>query len=73
MVRIGAESTTTLSPPWLLCRVLLLGLDTSEEARDVAKTDAGKKIVTVKEYKRAKPGGTYKKVAVKRHRRSTPD
>jgi hypothetical protein len=38
----------------------------------MAKTDTGKKIVTVKEHKRAKPGGTYKTVTVKRHRRSTP-
>ena len=39
----------------------------------MAKTKAGKKIVPVSPYKRAKPGGTYKKVTVKRFRRSTPE
>lgn len=39
----------------------------------MAKTKGGKKIVDVPEHKRAKPGGTYKKVEVKHHRRSTPE
>lgn len=39
----------------------------------MAKTEEGKKIVPVSPHKRAKPGGTYKKVDVKRHRRSTPE
>ena len=39
----------------------------------MAKTTDGKKIVSVKEHKRAHKGGVYKKVAVKRHRRSTPN
>jgi len=39
----------------------------------MAKTDSGKKIVHVREYKKAKPGGTYKKVSVPTHRRSTPN
>jgi hypothetical protein len=39
----------------------------------MAKTRAGKKIVHVHEHKRAKPGGTYKKVTVKTHRKSTPE
>jgi hypothetical protein len=39
----------------------------------MAKTKEGKKIVPVRGYKKAKPGGTYKKVAVKPHRRSTPE
>lgn len=41
--------------------------------QQVAKTKAGKKIVDVPEHKRAKLGGTYKKVVVRRHRRSTPE
>jgi hypothetical protein len=36
----------------------------------MAKADSGKKTITVKSYKRAKPGGTYKKVKVKGHKRS---
>ena len=39
----------------------------------MAKTKEGKKIVPVRPYKRAKPGGAYKKVQVKRFRRSTPE
>ena len=39
----------------------------------MAKTREGKKIVPVREHKRAKRGGTYKKIAVKPHRRSTPE
>jgi hypothetical protein len=39
----------------------------------MAKTQDGKKIVDVSEHKRAKKGGTYKKVEVKHHRRSTPN
>ena len=39
----------------------------------MAKTKAGKKIVHVREHKRAKPGGTYKKVPVRTHRKSTPE
>lgn len=39
----------------------------------MAKTDAGKKIVPVREYKKAKPGRTYKTVPVSPHRRSTPN
>jgi len=38
----------------------------------MAKTAAGKKIVPVRPYKKAKPGGVYKKVEVSPHRRSTP-
>ena len=38
----------------------------------MAKTQEGKKIVPVREYKRAKPGGTRKTVPVKPFRRSTP-
>ena len=38
----------------------------------MAETDDGKKVQTVKEYKRTKPGGTYKKVMVKQYQRSTP-
>jgi hypothetical protein len=38
----------------------------------MAKTADGKKIVPVHPYKKAKPGGTYKKVEVSGHRRSTP-
>jgi hypothetical protein len=43
------------------------------EGARVAKTSDGKKIVPVDAYKRAKPGGTYKKVEVRGHRRSTPN
>ena len=39
----------------------------------MAKTDAGKKIVPVRPYKKAKAGGTYKTVPVSPHRRSTPN
>ena len=39
----------------------------------MAKTKEGKKIVPVRPYKKAKPGGTYKKVPVRGHRRSTPE
>lgn len=39
----------------------------------VAKTKEGKKIVPVREYKRAKPGKTRKTVTVKPFRRSTPE
>ena len=39
----------------------------------MAKTKEGKKIVPVREHKRAKPGGTYKKVRINPHRRSTPE
>jgi hypothetical protein len=39
----------------------------------MAKTQEGKKIVHVREHKRAKPGGTYKKVKVRTHRKSTQD
>ena len=39
----------------------------------MAKTADGKKIVPVEGHRRAKPGGTYKKVDVKPHRRSTPN
>jgi hypothetical protein len=39
----------------------------------MAKTEGNKKIVSVTPHKRAKPGGVYKKVEVKRHRRSTPN
>jgi len=38
----------------------------------MAKTKEGKKIVPVSPHKRAKPSGTYKKVGVRRHRRSIP-
>jgi hypothetical protein len=39
----------------------------------MAKTTDGKKIVSVHSYKKAKPGGVYKKVPVSGHRRSTPN
>ena len=39
----------------------------------MAKTKDGKKIVPVQGYKKAKPSGTYKKVSVRPHRRSTPE
>ena len=39
----------------------------------MAKTQKGKKIVTVKPHKRAKPGSTKKTKPVRRHRRSTPE
>jgi hypothetical protein len=39
----------------------------------MAKTADGKKIVSVRSYSKAKPGGTYKKVKVPGHRRSTPN
>lgn len=39
----------------------------------MAKTAAGKKIVTVPEHKRARKGGAYKKITVKSHKRSTPN
>lgn len=39
----------------------------------MAKTKGGKKIVPVREHKRAKPGGTRKTVSVKPFRRSTPE
>jgi len=39
----------------------------------MAKTEDDKKIVHVHEHKRAKTGGTYKKVSVRTHRRSTPN
>lgn len=39
----------------------------------MAKTQAGKKIVHVREHKRAKPGGTRKTVPVKTYRKSTPE
>jgi hypothetical protein len=38
----------------------------------MAKTQEGKKIVSVKPYKRAKKGGVRKVREVKAHRRSTP-
>jgi len=38
----------------------------------MAKTAKGKKIVPVKPYKRAKPGGERKVREVKGHRKSTP-
>lgn len=38
----------------------------------MAKTKDGKKIVPVEPHKRAKPGGIYKNVEVREHRRSTP-
>jgi hypothetical protein len=39
----------------------------------MAKTKEGKKIVPVKEYKRAKPGGERRVREVRGHRRSTPE
>jgi hypothetical protein len=39
----------------------------------MAKTNSGKKIVHVHEYKKARAGGTYKKISVSEHRRSTPN
>ena len=39
----------------------------------MSKAAAGKKIVPVRPYKKAKSGGTYKKVSVSGHRRSTPN
>jgi hypothetical protein len=39
----------------------------------MAKTDKGKKVVSVKPHRRKKPGGKRKTVSVKRHRRSTPN
>jgi hypothetical protein len=39
----------------------------------MAKTEDGKKKVYVHEHKKTKPGGTYKKVGVKTHYRSTPN
>jgi hypothetical protein len=39
----------------------------------MAKTKEGKKIVPVRGYKKAKPGGARKTVPVKPHRRSTPE
>ena len=39
----------------------------------MAKTKEGKKIVHVREYKRAKPDGERKVRPVKTHRRSTPE
>ncbi len=39
----------------------------------MAKTKKGKKIVTVKGYKRTKAGGVRKTREVKPHRRSTPE
>ena len=39
----------------------------------MAKTNDGKKIVPVKPYKRAKPGGVRKTRSVKAFRRSTPN
>jgi len=45
----------------------------SRGGKRMAKTNKGKKIVPVSPYKKAKPGGTYKTVPVKRHRRSTPE
>jgi hypothetical protein len=38
----------------------------------MAKTKKGKKIVSVKQHKRKRPGGKRKIVSVKGHRRSTP-
>jgi hypothetical protein len=38
----------------------------------MAKTQHIKKHVDVKAYKRAKPGGAYKKVSVRPYRRSAP-
>ena len=39
----------------------------------MAKTQKGKKIVSVKTHERKKPGGTKKVVQVKHHKRSTPN
>lgn len=39
----------------------------------MAKTQAGKKIVSVTPHKRAKPGNERKTVPVRGHRRSTPE
>jgi hypothetical protein len=39
----------------------------------MAKTNDGKKIVTVPPYKRRKQGGERKVVQIPRHRRSTPN
>jgi len=39
----------------------------------MAKTRDGKKVVPVEPYKRRKPGGKYRVVPVKRHKRSTPN
>lgn len=39
----------------------------------MAKTQSGKKIVHVREHKRAKAGGERKSIPVKTHRRSTPE
>jgi hypothetical protein len=43
-----------------------------EEVHKMAKTADEKKIVPVRPYKKAKPGGAYRKVQVSGHRRSTP-
>jgi hypothetical protein len=39
----------------------------------MAKGQQHRKCVDVKAYKRAKPGGVYKKITVKRHQRSASD
>lgn len=59
--------------PEILNKLYTSLLNIQMEEHRMAKTDAGKKIVPVRPYKKAKPGGTYKTVPVPPHRRSTPN
>jgi hypothetical protein len=54
-------------------KVFILDRWSNDRRLEMAKTQAGKKIVPVSPHTRAKPGQVKKTVPVKPHRRSTPE